>query len=145
MTLFHSIRRTPRVLFLFTVFAVGALATPQAGLAAPKHRAASHKAQINRKPAPGSPQARRLLAIEYVKQAAAAYDRGDYNRTIQLCDIAADWYPTYARAQVWMGAAYQKKHNYFQARMAYRWAKALAPGTPDAQRAERGLREIGRY
>jgi Flp pilus assembly protein TadD len=85
------------------------------------------------------------MAIEYVKQAATAYERGDYRRTIALCDTAADWYPTYARAHVWMGAAYQKLGNYREARLSYRWAKALAPNSADAQRAERGLREVGAF
>lgn len=139
MTPLHSLRRAAIVLALLGAAALGA---PQSA-SARAHRKAKAAKPSQRAAAPSSPQARRLLAIEYVKQAALAYDRGDYNRVIALCDTAADWYPTYARAQVWMGAAYQKKHNYFQARMAFRWAKALAPGTPDAQRAERGLREMG--
>lgn len=90
-----------------------------------------------------SPAARKRLAITYVKQAATAYARGDYRRTVALCDIAADWYPTYARAHVWRGAAYQKMRNYTEARLAYKWARSLAPNSPDAARATRGLQEIG--
>ena len=90
-----------------------------------------------------SPEARRKLAIQYVTRASVAYDRGDYRHAIALCDIAADWYPTYPRAHVWRGAAYQKLGNYTEARLAYKWARALAPQGPDAARANRGLREIG--
>ena len=82
-------------------------------------------------------------AIELVKQAADTYAKGDYNKAVWLCKTASDAYPTYARAQTWMGASYHKLGRYDEARSAYKWALALAPGTVDAERAERGLREIG--
>ncbi len=82
-------------------------------------------------------------AIDLTKQAADAYGRGDYNQAISLSKTASDAYPTYARAQTWLGASYHKLGRYDEARSAYKWAMALAPGTVDAERAERGLREIG--
>lgn len=85
----------------------------------------------------------RQRAVDIVKAASDAYARGDYQRTVTLCKLASDQYPTYARAQTWMGAGYQKLGNTDKAISAYRWARALAPGTVDAERAERGLRELG--
>ena len=82
-------------------------------------------------------------AVGLVKQSAEAFARGDYNRAITLSKAASDAYPTYARAQTWMGASYHKLRRYDEAIKAYKWAIALAPGTVDAERAERGLREIG--
>lgn len=82
-------------------------------------------------------------AIDLTKQAADAYARGDYYKAISLSKAASDAYPTYARAQTWMGASYHKLRRYDEAIKAYKWATALAPGTVDAERAERGLREIG--
>ena len=82
-------------------------------------------------------------AVNLVKQAADAYARGDYNRAVQLSKVASDAYPTYARAQTWLGASYHRLRRYDEARSAYKWAISLAPGTVDAQRAERGLQEIG--
>lgn len=82
-------------------------------------------------------------AIDLTKQAADAYARGDYNRAIALSKAASDSYPTYARAQTWLGASYHKLKRYDEAIKAYKWAMALAPGTVDAERAERGLKEIG--
>ncbi len=82
-------------------------------------------------------------AVDLVKQAAEAYARGDYGNAILLSKAASDAYPTYARAQTWLGASYHKMGRYDEARSAYKWAIALAPGTADAERAERGLREIG--
>lgn len=82
-------------------------------------------------------------AVGLVKKAAEAYTRGDYSNAILLSKAASDAYPTYARAQTWLGASYHKMGRYDEARSAYKWAIALAPGTPDAERAERGLREIG--
>ena len=87
----------------------------------------------------------RQRAIEWVKQAAVTFERGDYKRTIELCKAANDAYPTYARAYTWMGASYQKLGRNDEACDAFKWVKALAPNTPDAQRAERGLREMGYY
>lgn len=82
-------------------------------------------------------------AVDLVKQAADAYARGNYNKAVLLSKAASDAYPTYARAQTWLGASYHKIGRYDEARSAYKWAMALAPGTVDAERAERGLREIG--
>jgi tetratricopeptide (TPR) repeat protein len=87
----------------------------------------------------------RQRAINLVKQAADTFAAGDYRRTIQLCEAASDQYPTYARAHAWIGASYQKLGNTEEAIKAFRWARNLAPGTPDAERAERGLRELGYY
>jgi tetratricopeptide (TPR) repeat protein len=87
----------------------------------------------------------RQRAIVWVQQAADAYAKGDYNRAIELCKNANDAYPTYARAYTWMGASYQKLGRIDEACSAFRWVTALAPGTPDAERAERGLREMGYY
>ena len=141
-----------RITAHLVVCAIGfsAVSTAPLAVAAPARAKAARKKTTRKatakKPAgPTSPEARRALAIDYVKQAAAAYASGDYKRTIRLCEIAADWSPTYPRAHVWMGAAYQKLGKLFEARMAYRWARALAPGTADAQRADRGLKEIGEY
>jgi tetratricopeptide (TPR) repeat protein len=86
---------------------------------------------------------RRSRAIEYVRRAAILFEKGDYKKTVTLCRQAADWYPTYARSYIWMGAAYQKLRNYKEARSAYKWVIALAPNSPDATRARRGLKEIG--
>lgn len=82
-------------------------------------------------------------AVNLTKQAADAYAKGNYNKAAWLCKTAADAYPTYARAQTWLGASYHKMGKYSEARKAYKWALALAPETADAQRAQRGLREIG--
>ncbi|HEY0072781.1 MAG TPA: tetratricopeptide repeat protein [Abditibacteriaceae bacterium] len=82
-------------------------------------------------------------AVGLVKQAADAYARGDYRNAILLSKAASDAYPTYARAQTWLGASYHRMGRHDEARSAYKWAIALAPGTADAERAERGLREIG--
>jgi Flp pilus assembly protein TadD len=87
----------------------------------------------------------RQRAIEWVKQAAITFEQGDYQRTIELCKAANDAYPTYARAYTWMGASYQKLGKTDEACSAFRWVIALAPNTPDAERAERGLREMGYY
>ena len=87
----------------------------------------------------------RQRAIEWVKQAAITFEKGDYQRTIQLCKAANDAYPTYARAYTWMGASYQKLGKTDEACSAFRWVVSLAPNTPDAERAERGLREMGYY
>ncbi len=115
--------------------------------------AASKKAPSKSKPAAPPSKATRPTgyydtlahqkAINLVKQAADTYAKGDYKKTIWLCKTASDSYPTYARAQTWMGASYHKLGRYDEARSAYKWAMALAPGTVDAERAERGLREIG--
>lgn len=86
---------------------------------------------------------RKLRAIEYVKLAATAYDRRDYKKVISLCTKATDLAPTYARSYTWLGAAYQKRGNKREAISAYRWVVALSPGTADAARAKRGLRELG--
>ncbi len=87
----------------------------------------------------------RQRAVELVKQAASAFERGDYNSTVALCKIANDAYPTYSRAYTWMGAGYQKLGNKIEACSAFKWVIALSPNTPDAERAERGLREMGYY
>ena len=90
-----------------------------------------------------SREARRQIAIGYVKRAAVAYQKRDYKTVVALCKAASNLAPTYARAYAWSGAAQQKLGNYSQARADYRWVMALAPNTPDAARAQRGLREIG--
>ena len=90
-------------------------------------------------------EAARQRAIESVKQAALTFEKGDYQKTIELCKIANSAYPTYARAYTWMGASYQKLGKTDEAISAFRWVTALAPNTPDAERAERGLREMGYY
>lgn len=87
----------------------------------------------------------RQRAIELVKQAASAFERGDYKTTVALCKTANDAYPTYSRAYTWMGAAYQKLGNKDEACSAFKWVIALSPNTPDAERAQRGLREMGYY
>lgn len=87
----------------------------------------------------------RQRAIELVKQAAEAFDRGDYQTTVDLCKIANDNYPTYSRAYTWMGAGYQKLGKKEEACSAFKWVVALSPNTPDAERAQRGLREMGYY
>lgn len=95
------------------------------------------------KPAANSVAARRQMAIGYVKRAAVAYERRDYKAVIALCKTANNLAPTYARAYAWAGAAQQKLGNYREARFNYRWVVALAPNTPDAARAKRGLKEVG--
>ena len=90
-------------------------------------------------------EAARQRAIELVKQAAITFEKGDYQKTIELCKTANAAYPTYARAYTWMGASYQKLGKTDEAISAFRWVTALAPNTPDAERAERGLREMGYY
>ena len=87
----------------------------------------------------------RQNAVEWVKQAAEAFERGDYKGTIALCKSANDAYPTYSRAYTWMGAAYQKLGNTEEACSAFKWVVALSPNTPDAERAQRGLKEMGYY
>ena len=82
-------------------------------------------------------------AITLTKQAADAFAKGNYNKAAWLSKAASDAYPTYARAQTWLGASYHKLGKYDKARSAYKWAMALAPGTVDAERAKRGLREMG--
>lgn len=85
----------------------------------------------------------RQRAIEWVKQAAEAFERGDYEGTITLCKTANDAYPTYSRAYTWMGAAYQKLGKTDEACSAFKWVVALSPNTPDAERAQRGMKELG--
>ena len=80
-----------------------------------------------------------------MRQASLAYGQGDYKRTLALCETASQWYPTYARAHIWKGAAYQKLGNHAQARSSYSWGRALAPDSADAARADRGLKELGYY
>lgn len=132
------------LLAALTVFLAGGVSNAKAA----SYRAASRSVRLAgappvtaRRPAP----TRRLLAIEYVRQAALAYGRGDYKRTLALCQTASDWYPTYARAHIWKGAAYQKLGNYAQARSSYSWGRALSPDSADAARANRGLKELGYY
>jgi tetratricopeptide (TPR) repeat protein len=118
----------------------------------PRRTAAKSVVKVAANPAPPSKATRPTdrysslaheKAVELTKQAADAYARGDYNRAVSLCKAASDAYPTYARAQTWLGASYHKMGRYDEARSAYSWAVALAPGTVDAQRAERGMRELG--
>jgi tetratricopeptide (TPR) repeat protein len=147
------------------VFATNTLAAPSKTAKKPVRKSAPAKKVAPKKAAPPKPapksaarpappsfatrpsdyysQQAHQRAVNLVKEAALAYERGDYKRAIALCDAANDAYPTYARTHTWMGASYQKLGDYEKAARAYRWAMSLAPGTADAQRAERGLREIG--
>lgn len=71
-------------------------------------------------------------AIALVKEAEAAFLRGDYNRTILLCRQATAANPRYPRAYTWMGAAYEKRGQMELARQAYGRVLSLSATGQDA-------------
>ena len=91
----------------------------------------------------GAQSAGRLQAIELVKEAALYFGRGDMTLVVKVCRQALILDPNYPRAYTWLGAAYQRRGERNNACGAFARVVKLAPGTPDAQRATRGLREMG--
>ncbi len=87
--------------------------------------------------------AARVQAIELVKEAAQDFGRGELALTIKICRQALTLDPTYPRAYTYLGAAYQRRGERQNACAAFSRAVKLAPGTPDATRALRGLKELG--
>jgi hypothetical protein len=79
-------------------------------------------------------------AIELVKLAQTAFERGDYDEALNLCRQARAVDPRYARAYTWMGAVYEKRGQKAQARQVYQRVLALAPGSPDAKHSQRRLK-----
>jgi hypothetical protein len=96
---------------------------------------------LTQPPAGGAiPTSATQRAIELVKSAQTAYERGDYDRALKLCLQANAADPRYARAYTWMGAVYEVRGQKVQARQAYQRVLALAPDSPDAKHSRRRLR-----
>ncbi|MCS6862961.1 MAG: zinc ribbon domain-containing protein [Abditibacteriales bacterium] len=77
-----------------------------------------------------------------VKQAEAAFNKGDYEKTVTLCRkaIAAD--AKYVRAYTWLGTAYAKLKKDDLAREAFKKVLALQPKGPDADLAREALKKL---
>jgi WD40 repeat protein len=86
--------------------------------------------------------AARLKAIELVKEAALVFGRGDMPLVIKICRQALVLDPNYPRAYTYLGAAYQRRGDRQSACNAFNRVVKLAPGSPDAVRAKRGIKEL---
>jgi tetratricopeptide (TPR) repeat protein len=106
---------------------------------------------------PGGAQAQSASAVNLVSRAQAAFNKGQYSQTIELCKRAIKISPRYARAYAWLGTAYgrrylilsrdpaQKKAAQLQkqaAVAAFRKVLSLAPDSLDAKRAKAGLSKL---
>jgi hypothetical protein len=89
--------------------------------------------------AQGKPSA---TAKSLVEQAVAAFNKGDYEKTVTLCKkaIAAD--AKYVRAYTWLGTAYAKQKKDDLAREAFKKVLALQPKGPDADLAKEALKKL---
>lgn len=87
-------------------------------------------------------QAQTETAKVLVKQAEAAFNRGDYEKTVALCKkaIAAD--AKYVRAYTWLGTAYAKLKKDDLAREAFKKVLTLQPKGPDADLARDALKKL---
>jgi Tfp pilus assembly protein PilF len=77
-----------------------------------------------------------------VEQASAAFDKGDYEKTVTLCKKAISADPKYVRAYTWLGTAYAKQDKKDLAREAFKKVLALEPKGPDADKAREWLKEL---
>jgi tricorn protease-like protein len=91
----------------------------------------------------GATDGERARAVRLVKRASVAFDAGRFDEAIILCRQATQADPNYVRAYTWLGASSQKKQAKAEACNAFRKVLLLAPNSPDAARAQRGLRELG--
>jgi WD40 repeat protein len=85
---------------------------------------------------------RRERAIELVRRAASAYAQKRYAQAVTLCRRALALDAKYVRGYTWLGASLQKLGRRDEARTAFSRVVQLAPGSTDAARARRGLREL---
>ena len=77
-----------------------------------------------------------------VEQAVAAFNKGDYEKTVTLCKKAVDADAKYVRAYTWLGTAYVKQDKRDLAREAFKKVLEIAPKGPDADRAREGIAKL---
>jgi hypothetical protein len=85
----------------------------------------------------------RRRAILLVREAAAAFQRGDMKRTLDRAGAAITADPSYPRAYVYRGVALQRLGDRAGARVAYNRVLALAPTGEDAAYVRNKLKQLG--
>ncbi len=86
--------------------------------------------------------AQTATAKSLVKQAVAAFNKGDYEKTVTLCKKAVAADAKYVRAYTWLGTAYAKQKKDDLAREAFKKVLSLQPKGPDADLAKEALKKL---
>ena len=86
--------------------------------------------------------AQTATAKSLVEQAVAAFNKGDYEKTVTLCKKAVAADAKYVRAYTWLGTAYAKQKKDDLAREAFKKVLSLQPKGPDADLAKEALKKL---